>query len=270
MRPPRTVAVIQARMGSTRLPGKVLADLCGRPVLAHVIERVSLAETVDEVVVATTVEPADDAVAELATACGAGVTRGSVTDVLGRYVLAADQHAADVVVRVTADCPLIDPTVIDAVVRAREAVDADYASNVEPPTYPEGYDVEALTTTCLRTLQVDVVADYEREHVTARIREHPDEYRTAQLLNDRDLSSIRLTVDVADDLARVRAILAALPPSPPPNLATVVAYFEADDSLHDQSNLPARNASYRAQLEAARGHAAAGRGGPPGEVLRGA
>jgi spore coat polysaccharide biosynthesis protein SpsF (cytidylyltransferase family)/predicted dehydrogenase len=248
-----TVAVIQARMGSTRLPGKVLADLCGRPLLEHVIARVSRAVTVDTVVVATTTDPADDAVAEVAAGLGVKVSRGPVDDVLTRFVMAARDHSADVIVRVTADCPLIDPTILDTVVCARAEVDAEYASNVKPPTYPEGYDIEAVTAACLARLDVEAVSAREREHVTARIRERPEEYHTTNVVNDRDLSPIRLTVDVAADLTRVARILTDLPAEPPPDLDAVVAYFEsADESLRDQSNLPQRDERYRAQREAAR------------------
>jgi len=247
----KTVAVIQARYGSTRFPGKVLATLVDRPMLAHVIDRVSRAASVDEVVVATTEDAADDAVAALAARCGAGVTRGPVDDVLTRYVLAARQHAADVVVRITADCPLVDPAVIDAVVQARADQDVEYASNVEPWTYPDGYDVEVLTSACLEQLDSDALLPHEREHVTAHVREHPDEYRVASLAAEHDLSWIRLTVDVPEDLARVAEVLTALPSTPPPDLAAVVAYFEAKAALHDQRGLPARDERYRAQRDAA-------------------
>ena len=186
----RTVAIIQARVGSTRFPGKVLADLCGKPMLEHVIERVALAETLDDVVVATTVETADDAVAALAVACGALVTRGSASDVLSRYVLAAEEHRADVVIRVTSDCPLVDPEVVDRLTRLRASAEADYASNELPPTFPQGYDAEVLTMECLRRLDTELTLAYHREHVTARLREHSGEYRTANLVNDRDLSPI--------------------------------------------------------------------------------
>jgi spore coat polysaccharide biosynthesis protein SpsF (cytidylyltransferase family) len=251
MAAPRNVAIIQARAGSTRFPRKVLADLCGRPMLAHVIERVALAETLDGVVVATTVEAEDDVVADLAIACGSSVTRGPVANVLSRYLLAAREHEADVVVRVTSDCPLVDPELIDRLVRLRAAAEADYASNELPPTYPQGYDLEVLTAECLQRLDVESVLGYHREHVTARLREHAAEYRTANMVNDRDLSSLRLTVDVPADLDRVRTILMALPPTPPPKLAAVVAYFESDATLWDQSGLPARDERYRAQRDAA-------------------
>ncbi len=184
--------------------------------LAHVVQRVSLATTIDRVVVATTTETDDDAVAALAIANGAGVTRGSVDDVLSRYVQAAREHGADVVVRVSGDCPLIDPVIIDQVVRARADDDADYAENVEPPTYPEGYDVEALTSACLLRIDGEATQPYEREHVTPRIKEHRADFRTVHVACSRDLSWIELTVDVPQDLARVAAVLASLPRAPAP------------------------------------------------------
>jgi spore coat polysaccharide biosynthesis protein SpsF (cytidylyltransferase family) len=248
-----TVAVIQARCGSTRFPRKVLQPLEGRPMLAHVVERAARAATVDRVVVATTLEAADDEVASLALSYGVRISRGSTDDVLSRYVLAAREHEADVVVRITSDCPLIDPVIVDAVVGARAERDADYSTNVEPPTYPQGYDVEAITFECLLRVDDEARLAYEREHVTVRVREHLEQYRAAFVVNDRDLSWIRLTVDVPADLARVARLLAALPPSPPPGLAAVVAAFERDLSLHDQSGLPVRNESYLAQRDAARG-----------------
>jgi spore coat polysaccharide biosynthesis protein SpsF (cytidylyltransferase family) len=247
-----TVAVIQARCGSTRFPRKVLAPLAGRPMLAHVVGRALRATTVDRVVVATTLDSADDEVASLAEACGAGVTRGSTDDVLSRYLLAAREHGADVVVRITADCPLVDPAIVDAVVRAREAGGADYSSNVEPPTYPQGYDVETITLRCLERVDVAATLAYEREHVTVRVREHLDDYRTAFVVHNRDLSWMRLTVDIPADLVRIARLLAELPASPPPDLAAIVAGFERDPLLHDQAGLPLRNERYLAQRDAAR------------------
>jgi spore coat polysaccharide biosynthesis protein SpsF (cytidylyltransferase family) len=247
-----TVAVIQARCGSTRFPRKVLAELQGRPMIQHVVERVSRAKTIDRVVVATSDDPADDDLAALVATFGVGVTRGSVGDVLSRYVLAAREHRADVIVRITGDCPLIDPAIIDMVVSERILQDADYANNVEPPTFPEGYDVEAFTLECLMRLDAEATQPYEREHVTARVREHRDDFHVAHIAYERDLSSMRLTVDVPGDLAHVAKVLAALPESPPPDFNAVVAAFERDAALQDQSGLPLRNERYLAQRDAAR------------------
>jgi spore coat polysaccharide biosynthesis protein SpsF (cytidylyltransferase family) len=247
-----TLAVIQARSGSTRFPRKVLAPLQGRPLLAHVIERVSRATLIDGVVVATTAAPRDDDVESLALRSGAYVTRGPEDDVLSRYLLAAREHGAGVIVRITADCPLVDPAIVDLVIRARAGESADYASNVAPPTYPDGYDVEALTAECLFRIDRDATLAYEREHVTIRVREHLDEYRTAQVRNDRDLSWMRLTVDLPEDLDRVARLLASLPATPPPGLAEVVAAYERDPALHADP-LPPRDQRYHEQRDAARG-----------------
>ncbi len=223
-----TVAVIQARMGSTRFPGKVLADLGGRPMLAHVVEQVKASGTVDQVVVATTVDPGDDAVARLAVHMGAAVVRGPVEDVLTRFVAAAREFSADVVVRITADCPLVDPALVDAVVRRRAETGADYASNVTPPTYPDGYDVEVLTRSCLERLHRETATRAEREHVTLRVRKHLEEFRTATVRAPLDLSQLRVTVDYPEDLVRVSHLLAALAPDPMPGFAAVSPLLKID------------------------------------------
>jgi spore coat polysaccharide biosynthesis protein SpsF (cytidylyltransferase family) len=247
-----TVAVIQARSGSTRFPRKILAPLQGRPMLAHIIDRVSSATLVDRVVVATTDGATDDAVASLALTSGALVTRGPEDDVLSRYLLAAREHRADVIVRITADCPLVDPAIVDLVIRARVEADAEYASNVAPATYPDGYDVEVLTAECLYRVDQEATLAYEREHVTVRIREHLGDFRTRQVRNGRDLSWMRLTVDIPQDLDRVARLLATLPATPPPGLADVVAAYERDPAVQAETP-PARDERYRTQRDAARG-----------------
>jgi spore coat polysaccharide biosynthesis protein SpsF (cytidylyltransferase family) len=246
-----TLAVIQARLGSTRFPRKVLAPLQGRPMLAHVIERASRAALIDGVVVATTNGAIDNDVASLALTSGASVTRGPEDDVLTRYVLAAREHGADVIVRITADCPLVDPAIVDLVIRARSRENADYASNVAPPTYPDGYDVEALSAECLFRIEREATLAYEREHVTIRVREHLDDYRTAAVRNDRDLSWMRLTVDLPEDLDRVARLLGTLPASPPPGLAEMVAAYERDPALQADP-IPPRDHRYHEQRDAAR------------------
>jgi spore coat polysaccharide biosynthesis protein SpsF (cytidylyltransferase family) len=184
-------------------------------------------------------------------ASGAQVTRGSEDDVLSRYVQAAREHGGDVIVRITADCPLVDPAIVDLAIRARADADADYASNVAPATYPDGYDVEVLTAGCLQRIDNEATLAYEREHVTVRIREHLGDFRTAQVRHDRDLSWMRLTVDVPADLDRIARLLAVLPVAPPPGLADVVATYERDPAVQAEI-LPPRDERYRMQRDAAR------------------
>ncbi len=209
---PRTVAILQARLGSTRLPGKVLLDLAGEPMIARVVNRVRRAQALDEVVIATTTEPADDALAALSAARGWPCFRGSQHDVLDRYYRTALEHGAELVVRICSDCPLIEPEIIDRVVREllHCCPRADYACNALPRrTYPLGLDVEAFW---LETLQVlwreDKNPDW-REHVTQYLRHHPERFAIHGVLNDRDLSAMRWTVDTPEDYGLVRRIYGA-------------------------------------------------------------
>ena len=205
----RVVAIIQARMGSTRLPGKSLAVVAGRPLLATMLERVGTARALDDVWVATTDDPRDDPIVELAAAAGAGVFRGSEHDVLSRYAGAAVAAQADVVVRLTSDCPLLDPAVIDRVVG--ELDDHDLATNAPPAgrTYPDGMDVEALTRAALDRADREATATPDREHVTRFLHQGGFDVRVVGL--ERDLGDVRITVDTAEDLAVVRGLLETLP-----------------------------------------------------------
>jgi spore coat polysaccharide biosynthesis protein SpsF len=205
----RVVAIIQARMGSRRLPGKVLMDLEGEPMLARVVTRARRAATLQDVVVATTTSAADDAVARLCADRGWPCFRGSEDDVLDRYERAAAAFHIDVVVRITADCPLIEPALIDRVVREflerRPAV--DYACNFRPAvTFPEGLAVEVLTREALHRAWQDDGNPSWREHVTEYLLNHPELFRLHGVTNDRDHSHLRWTVDQAEDLAFVRTI----------------------------------------------------------------
>jgi spore coat polysaccharide biosynthesis protein SpsF len=203
----KTVAIVQARMGSSRLPGKVLADLGGAPMLARVIERARAAATISAVVVATTTDPADDALVPVAVAAGAAVYRGSTDDVLARYLGAARATAADVVVRLTADCPLLDPAVIDAVVEGLLTTPGcAYASNTHQRTFPRGLDVEAMLTSTLARLDELATSPAHREHVTAYLLDHPAAFTVMQLHADADHASLRWTVDTERDLAVVRRL----------------------------------------------------------------
>lgn len=202
---PRTVAIIQARMGSTRLPGKVLAELDGHTLLWHVIARSRAAGLVDEVVVATTDDPVDDVLAREAVEYGVPVFRGSPEDVLDRYVQCAREFAAEIVVRITADDPLKDPKLIDDVVRAVARDGAiDYASNFVRPTFPVGLDVEAVRMRALEEAWRDADEPQDREHVTRFIWRQPDRFVLMSLEHPVDLSHHRWTVDYDADLYFLR------------------------------------------------------------------
>jgi spore coat polysaccharide biosynthesis protein SpsF (cytidylyltransferase family) len=202
----KTVAVIQARMGSTRLPNKVLADLGGSPMLAQVAARVRQARTVDEVVVATSTASQDDAVEVFCASQGISCFRGSENDVLDRYYQAARAFAADVVVRISADCPLHDPRVIDAVVSRFDPARADYVSNTVERTYPDGLDTEVFSFAVLERAWREAAWTSEREHVTPYIWKHPELFRIEQVKQSADLSALRWTVDEPRDLALVREV----------------------------------------------------------------
>ena len=203
----RTVTIIQARTGSTRLPGKVMYPLDGTHTLAHVINRVSTAEIVDNTVVATSTEPPDDIVERCASMAGADVVRGSESDVLSRFHRAAKRYCPDVLVRVTADCPLISPDTIDQVVQRLIETDADYSTNIIERTFPRGLDVETFTFESFKQVHRESTASHHREHVTPYYREQTDQFDLVSVTSDevfderwmQDRTDLRLTVDEADD-----------------------------------------------------------------------
>lgn len=196
-------------MGSTRLPGKVLRDLAGEPMLAHVIGRLARSETLDEIIVATTTRPADDAVAALCVSRGWTYTRGSEADVLDRYYRAAVESEADIIVRITGDCPVIDAGVVDRVVReflARQP-EIHYASNVVPVrSFPHGLDTEVFTFAALKRAWREDGNPAWREHVTPYLYRRPDLFRTHCVTHSDDHGTVRWTVDTHEDFARVERI----------------------------------------------------------------
>jgi spore coat polysaccharide biosynthesis protein SpsF len=224
------LAIIQARMGSTRLPGKVLLDIAGKPMLQWVFERSRLAKTVDEVVVATTTDPADDPVADFCWDRRYVFTRGSVHDVLDRFVRTARRLKADVVVRLTADCPLIDPGLVDETVRLLGS-SLEFAANRLPPpwgrTFPIGLDVEVATMEALGRATEETSEKHHREHVMPYFYDDlppgpleggktyttPRGFRIAQLHHTEDHGAVRWTVDTSEDLAAVRLLAERLPPA---------------------------------------------------------
>lgn len=204
----KIVAIIQARMGSTRLPGKVLSDIEGRPMLVHVVERLRHSKFIDEIVVATTCLAKDNEIEKLCIDKGLAFFRGSEKDVLDRYYKCALEHKADVIVRITSDCPLIDPEVVDKVVAGyiSEAPRVHGASNVVDRTYPRGLGVEVISFSTLECLQNQVKNQSCREHVTLYIYKHPEKFEIVRIKRDVNLSGFRWTVDEEDDLRFVREV----------------------------------------------------------------
>jgi spore coat polysaccharide biosynthesis protein SpsF len=202
------LCVIQARTGSSRLPGKVLADLGGRPMLRYMLDRLS-ALGVDDLVVATTTLDRDTPVATVAREAGRPVVRGSEDDVLGRFIAALDEHPADTVIRLTADCPLVDPGLVADVLSLHQTRGADYTCNVLPRTFPKGLDVEVMSAPALEDAGAEARSPAEREHVTPFLYRHPERFKLANLRSGQDLGEERWTVDTADDLAFVRSVATA-------------------------------------------------------------
>jgi spore coat polysaccharide biosynthesis protein SpsF len=202
----RVVAIVQARMGSTRLPGKVLRRIGTRTMLARVVERTQRASMLDEVVVATTTGADDEAIVAECRRLGVPVFRGKEQDVLDRYWQAARAHQAQMVVRITSDCPLIEPEVIDRVVDAFLHVAPDYASNTLERSYPRGLDTEAVGLAALERAWHEATEAYQRVHVTPYLYQHPELFRLLSVTGDVDRSDYRWTVDTLEDLAFVREV----------------------------------------------------------------
>jgi spore coat polysaccharide biosynthesis protein SpsF len=213
----KTVIIIQARMTSTRLPGKVLKPVLRKTLLEHQLERLKRVLNADGIVVATTTNEADQPIVELCNQLQIPVSRGSESDVLSRYYEAALAHQADVVVRVTSDCPLIDPAVVSEVIGYYHAhwVEYDYVSNTLERTYPRGLDVEVLPFSLLAQAHREASAPEEREHVTPFIYRRPAQFRIYQVRQSPSHADERWTVDTPEDFELIRRILEALYPDNP-------------------------------------------------------
>ncbi len=207
----RTIIISQARMGSTRLPGKVLHAVNGKSFLQHHLERLSRVRGADQVWVATTTLPQDDAIVELCDRLGIPSFRGSEDDVLSRYHGAANKAGADRIVRVTSDCPLIDPRIVDLVIDrfANDPLRPDYVSNTQVRSFPRGLDCEIFGRAALEEAHREAVRKEEREHVTPYIYWRPERFRISQVVSPVDYSSHRWTVDTSDDERLVTKLIQA-------------------------------------------------------------
>lgn len=210
------VAILQARMSSSRLPGKVMKPILGAPMIARQLERLRRCETLDRLVVATSEEASDDALAEHLQSIGIDVFRGSLTDVLGRFVEAARHFDLNgQAVRLTADCPLADPSVIDEAVRMHADLGVDYLSNGRRRTYPRGLDVEVFDVESLRRAARETDDPYDREHVTPYLYRPDGAFTQGYLEQATDQSALRWTVDTSEDFAFVERVYGALYPANP-------------------------------------------------------
>lgn len=231
----RVVGIVQARMGSTRLPGKVLMDISSQPMLARVMQRLALSERLEARVVATSHLAQDDPIAELCEREGYACYRGHPHDLLDRYYRAAEQQGAGVVVRVTADCPLLDPHLVDEIVLAFLQADppVDFAANRLPRrrTYPIGLDTEVCSMAALEAAWREAVEPHQREHVMPYLYEQPDRFRILLLDHEEDLGDLRWTVDTPEDLEFVREVYRRLAPRTDFGWREVLAVVKADPQL---------------------------------------
>jgi len=204
------IAVLQARFSSTRLPGKVLKPLFGQPMLARQIERISRATSIEKIVVATSAEESDDPIASLCRDIEVGCYRGSLDDVLDRMYGAAVTTGSKTVMRLTGDCPLADPAVLDDLNDYFFQGDYDYASNTIKPTFPDGLDAEVMRLECMEAAWREAILPSEREHVTPFIYNHPERFRLGDFRHETDLSGLRWTVDELRDFEFVSRIYETL------------------------------------------------------------
>ncbi len=230
----KTVAIVQARMTSSRLPGKILRPVLGKPLLELLVERLKRARRVDQVVIATTTNDTDDEVEALTERLGIGCFRGSEHDVLARVLGAAHAHQVDVIVEITGDCPLIDFEVIDKLVEVHQANDFDYVANVLKRTFPRGLDTQVFATSVLEEVARLTDDPTDHEHVSLYIYEHPERFKLHNLESGlpEEFWDLRLTVDTPDDFELIRRIYEALYSANPAfTIHDIVALFQRRPEL---------------------------------------
>lgn len=229
------VATIEARMASTRLPGKVLLPVAGQPLLAHLIERLQRVPRLDQIVIATTTNPEDEPIVHLAGKVGVGCFRGSEEDVLGRVLGAARAYRADVIVEITGDCPAIDPEIIQTCIDAYLETQADYVSNVLSPTFPWGMDTQVFATDVLAQADAATAGDAAaREHVSLYIYEHPDLYKLYNVSAPAGLAwpEVHIELDTPEDYQLIKAIFESLyPKNPAFSLTEIIRFLRGNAEL---------------------------------------
>lgn len=243
------IAVIQARMSSTRLPGKVMKGIAGRPILWHVVNRLQASRYLDDIVVATTEHASDDIIEEWCKLNGTPFYRGSLEDVLDRYFRAALSFNAKTVVRITSDCPLIDPALVDAAIEKFSEGGFDHVS--VGPSYPDGLDAEVFSFEALRKAHTEASLSSEREHVTPYIWKNPGVFRLGKIENGTDLSGMRWTVDDERDFKFVTRIFEGINPGERVfHMDEVLRLLKKNPRLLEINSGTMRNEGYAKSLKA--------------------
>lgn len=243
------LAILQARMSSTRLPNKVVKPILGQPMILRQVERIRRSKKIDRLILATSTDQTDDVLADLCGKNGIESFRGSLDDVLDRFYQAARQVNPDHIVRLTGDCPLTDPSLIDDVIGFHIDGGFDYTSNAHEPSFPDGLDVEVMTIDCLRQAWEEASLPSQREHVSLFIYQKPERFRIGVYRNDSDLSYLRWTVDDPADFEHVTAIYEALyNDNPGFDRHDILALLERHPELDARHSKCARNEGLQKSL----------------------
>lgn len=228
----KVVCLVQARVGSTRLPGKILKEICGKTILHHEIDRLKKCKEIDEIVIATTDKEDDDKIVNEAKKLSVKYFRGSENDVLSRFYYAAKENNADIIVRVTSDCPCIDFEILDKMLiyfkEKYKEKQVDYLSNTIKRTYPRGYDIEIFTFSALEKSYINAEKEYEREHVTPYIYDKTNNFLKLSFENKEDYSNYRVTLDTIEDFIVIKNIFE--------NLYYKNPYFKLNDVVQYLNN----------------------------------
>lgn len=245
------LGILQARVTSRRLPGKVMKPILGRPMLERQIERLRRGRRLDRLMLATSTEASDDPIVALCGSLAVDCFRGSLEDVLDRLYQAARRHDPDAVVRLTGDCPLVDPAVIDRLIELHLRGHYDYTSNTLTRSYPDGLDAEVMTMSCLEVAWREATLPSEREHVTPFIYRHPERFRLGNLAQERDLSHLRWVVDDPADFEYIATIYEALYPVKPDfDSGDVFALLERRPDIAEKMGGAEANEGFRRSLAA--------------------
>ena len=235
----KIVAIVQARMGSSRFPKKVLKKIVGVPAIEILLARLSRSELINEICVATSNTNENDELCNVIEKLGYPIIRGSETDVLQRFWDAAEAATADIVVRITGDCPVVDPKLVDKVIELYLNAEVDYASNIDPPTFPDGLDVEVFGISSLEAANLGARSDFDREHVTPFIRN--GNFKKLNLRNVRDTSELRLTLDEPEDLTLLHKVFDKFQPDVNFSFEKIETLLLNNPRLTETNNVHKRN-----------------------------